>query len=99
MVDLLALLDDNTFAGELLLRDGHIDAGDLFAVHGNAALLDGLIDRIEAELGQPVTVVATGGLAPLVVPFCRKKITVDDALLLKGMLILYRKNQEEPRRR
>ena len=68
-------------------------------VHGNAALLDGLIDRIEAELGQPVTVVATGGLAPLVVPFCRKKITVDDALLLKGMLILYRKNQEEPRRR
>ena len=68
-------------------------------IHGNAALLDGLIDRIEAELGQPVTVVATGGLAPLVVPFCRKKITVDDALLLKGMLILYRKNQEEPRRR
>ena len=62
-------------------------------VYGNAALLDGLIDRIEAELGQPVTVVATGGLAPLVLPYCKKKILVDDALLLKGMLILYRKNQ------
>ena len=67
-------------------------------VYGNAALLDGLIDRIEAELGQPVTVVATGGLAPLVLPYCKKKILVDDALLLKGMLILYRKNQEERHR-
>ena len=67
-------------------------------VYGNAALLDGLIERIEAELGQPVTVVATGGLAPLVPPYCKKKILVDDALLLKGMLILYRKNQEERHR-
>ncbi len=62
-------------------------------IYGNAALLDGLIERVEAELGEPVTVVATGGLARLVVPYCKKEILMDDALLLKGMLIIYRKNQ------
>ena len=62
-------------------------------IYGNAALLDGLIERVEAELGEPVTVIATGGLARLVVPYCKKEILVDDALLLKGMLIIYRKNQ------
>ena len=36
--------------------------------------------------------VATGGQARLVTPLCRRKIVYDDALLLKGLLILYRKN-------
>ena len=38
--------------------------------------------------------IATGGLAKFITPLCRHKIVVDDALLLKGLLILYRKNTE-----
>ena len=64
-------------------------------IHGNAACLDGLIDRIQEELGEPVTVVATGGLANVIVPHCRHKIIIDDALLLKGLLLIYQKNQQK----
>ena len=61
-------------------------------VYGNAAQIDGLIGRLEEELGEETFVVATGGQARLVTPLCRRKIVYDDALLLKGLLILYRKN-------
>lgn len=37
-------------------------------VLGSALLLDGLIDRMEAELGRKATVVATGGIAPVIAP-------------------------------
>ena len=59
---------------------------------GTAATLDGLLERIEAELGYPCTVVSTGGLAHLVTPHCRRKILCDDQLLLKGLMLLYRRN-------
>ena len=55
--------------------------------------LDGIIDRIEEELGEKVTVVATGGLARRIVPHCRREIILDDDLLLKGLQILYEKNK------
>ena len=59
---------------------------------GSAGALDGLIDRVEAEIGARCTVVATGGLAGTVVPLCRHSVLLDDDLLLKGLLILYEKN-------
>lgn len=62
-------------------------------MYGNASMIDGIIDRMEEELGQPATLVATGGLSRFVVPLCRHKIIYDDALLLKGLLILYEKNK------
>ena len=62
------------------------------AVYGSAALLDGMIDRFEAELHKPVTVVATGGIAPKIIPHCRHKIVCDEDLLLKGLYIIYQKN-------
>ena len=43
-------------------------------LYSNAAALDGIIDRIEEELGEKTTVIATGGLAKKIVPHCRKKI-------------------------
>lgn len=61
-------------------------------LYGNAACLDGMIDRIEADLGQEATVVATGGLAENIVPLCRHSIILDDELLLKGLLLIYKKN-------
>ena len=64
-------------------------------MYGTAAMLDGMLDRVEEELGFPTTVVATGGMAPFVVPLCRRKIRVDRDLLLKGLNILYEKNASE----
>ena len=62
-------------------------------VLGNAACIDGMIDRLEEELGYSTTVVATGGLAHVVIPLCKHDIIVDDALLLKGLKIIYDKNK------
>ena len=62
-------------------------------VLGNAACIDGMIDRLEEELGYSTTVVATGGLAHVVIPICKHDIIVDDALLLKGLKIIYDKNK------
>ncbi len=60
-------------------------------LYGAAAMLDGLVTRVEKELGEPVTAVATGGLGRLVVPLCRRDFSYDPDLLLKGLQILYRK--------
>ena len=62
------------------------------AIFGTAAMLDGLADRVEAELGKPLTVVATGGLAPCITPCCRRGVVCDGDLLLKGLALLYEKN-------
>lgn len=61
-------------------------------VYGNASAIDGLITNIELELGQKCTVISTGGLAKIVTPFCRHEIIEDDKLLLKGLMIIYGKN-------
>ncbi len=59
---------------------------------GQAAMLDGLVTRIENELSSPATVVATGGLAPEVVKHCTHEILLDDNLLLDGLRIIHDKN-------
>lgn len=59
---------------------------------GTASTIDGLLERIEAELGYPCTVISTGGLAHIVTPHCKRPIICDDQLLLKGMMLLYYKN-------
>ena len=61
-------------------------------IYSNAASMDGIVERIEGELGEHTTVVATGGLAKNIVPYCKKQIILDEDLLLKGLLYLYRKN-------
>lgn len=62
-------------------------------INGNAACVDGVITRIQKELGEKATVVATGGLAKSIVPYCQEKVILDDDLLLKGLLVIYRKNR------
>ncbi len=62
-------------------------------MYGTASNIDGMIDRIREEMGQDARVVATGGLAPRIIPLCRHEITVDDELLLKGLMIIYNKNK------
>ena len=62
-------------------------------IHGNAACIDGMVQRIEKELGQKATVLATGGLAKKIVPYCEQDIVIDDELLLKGLRLIYNKNK------
>jgi len=59
---------------------------------GNACMLDGMIERMEAELGQKTTVVITGGIAKFVIPMCKTPMVYDKDLLLKGLAALYRDN-------
>lgn len=59
---------------------------------GTASMLDGMVQRMEAELGQKTTVVATGGIARFVLPLCRTQIHYDKDLLIKGLAALYRDN-------
>ncbi len=62
-------------------------------IYSSAAAIDGIIDRLEEELGDGTTVIATGGLAKKIIPYCRRKILLDETLLLKGLAIIYRKNR------
>ncbi len=63
-------------------------------IFGHAACLDGMIDRLQEELGYPCKIIATGGLARVIVPYCHNEIILDDKLLLKGLKIIYDKNVE-----
>ena len=63
-------------------------------LYGHAGLVDGLVDRIVAELGGGVPVVATGGLASTIVPHCRSVEIVDANLTLDGLRMIYEMNVE-----
>ncbi|MDD3278387.1 MAG: type III pantothenate kinase [Lachnospiraceae bacterium] len=76
-----------------LIGTNTIDCMKSGAMYGNAAALDGIIERINDELGEACTVVATGGLAKVIIPLCRHEIILDDNLLLKGLQIIYDKNR------
>ena len=60
---------------------------------GAALLLDGMIDRMEEELGQKATVVATGGIAPFITPACKHPMAHADDLILRGLAVLYEQNK------
>ena len=79
-------------APEKVIGTNTVDCMKSGIINGNAAMLDGMITRIEEELGYTAKVIATGGLAGVVVSNCKKEIITDDSLLLKGLNIIYHKN-------
>ena len=64
-------------------------------MYGTAAMIDGMIDRMEEELGHSATLIATGGLAQFITPLCKRSIILDKDLLMKCLKILYKKNKKE----
>ncbi len=61
---------------------------------GCAAMLDGIIDRVEAELGMSVSAVLTGGVSPLVAPYCNRKFHLEPDILIRGLQLIYEKNKK-----
>lgn len=62
-------------------------------IHANAAMMDGIIDRINDELDMKATVIVTGGLASTIIPFVKNKVNHEENLLLKGLYYIYLKNK------
>ena len=63
-------------------------------VYGTAGMLDGIIDRIREQFpGRTLSVVATGGSAPVIVKYCRNKIVYDKYLLMDGLWAIYQRNR------
>ncbi len=61
-------------------------------IFGNASMVDGMIDRINEEYGEQLPVFATGGMAKAIIGHCKHSITIDEHLILKGLNIIYNKN-------
>lgn len=69
-----------------------VDAMRSGIMMGTACMLDGMIERMEAELGYKTTVIATGGIAKFIVPLCHREMIYDKDLLTKGLVALYKEN-------
>lgn len=64
-------------------------------VYGTVGAIDGILDRFTMEFGAlPKTVISTGGLGKVILPYSRYTIIEDEKLLLKGLGIIYCKNQK-----
>lgn len=60
-------------------------------IFGTAAEVDGIVRRIQSEVG-PSTVVATGGLAPVVIPHCETVDRHEPWLTLEGLRLVFERN-------
>lgn len=64
-------------------------------IFGTAAMLDGLVERMEQQLGLHCTVIATGNLTETIIPLCHREMQVDPDLLLKGLRRIYERNHRK----
>ena len=62
-------------------------------IFGHASMMDGMIDRINREVGEELPVIVTGGYASVISPHCEHDMTIDEHLVLKGLNIIYNKNK------
>ena len=63
-------------------------------IYGEAARIDGMIAKIRAEMKNEAKVIMTGGLAPVILPYCENEITLDNELDLEGLKIIYDRNKK-----
>jgi type III pantothenate kinase len=79
-----------------LIGKSTVDAIRSGIVYGFASQVDGIVMRLRDELGPTTTVIATGGLAEVLVPFVRETIDeVDDLLTLTGLRLIWDRNRAE----
>jgi type III pantothenate kinase len=77
-----------------LLGTNTVDCMRAGAVIGTASMLDGIIGRLERQLGEPVNAILTGGLSSLIAPYCEHEIHQEEDLLIDGLKILYEMNKK-----
>ena len=71
---------------------GTVEAIQSGALYGHAGLVDGIIDRVAAEMEGDITRIATGGLASTIVPHCSSVSIIDEFLTLEGLRRIYELN-------
>lgn len=76
-----------------IIGSNTIDCMKSGIIYSTASSIDGVVERIEEELGEKCTIISTGGLSKAIIPFCKRDIIIDDKLLLKGLVIIYNKNK------
>ena len=64
-------------------------------IYGAACAADGLVGRMEEELGQPVRLIATGAFARIVAPHCRRSFAIEEDLIMEGLRLIYLRNLRE----
>jgi vanillate O-demethylase monooxygenase subunit len=95
MIDNLMDLTHETYVHADSIGQKEIDEADVLTrIEGEQVVTSRIMERIAAELGSPVTRVATGGLAPTIVPHCASVDIVDPYLTLEGLRIIYALNQD-----
>jgi len=62
-------------------------------IYGFAGGVDAIVRRLREELGEEASTIATGGLAAPIVPFCEEIDETDDELTLKGLRLIWERNQ------
>jgi type III pantothenate kinase len=78
-----------------LIGKSTVDAIRSGVLFGFAAMVDGIVGRLREQLGAELHTLATGGLAPLVVPYCDSIDGVDDQLTLTGLRLSWERNQDD----
>jgi type III pantothenate kinase len=73
---------------------GTVEAIQSGALYGHAGLVDGIVERLAAEVEGEVARIATGGLASTIVPHCRSVEIIDEFLTLDGLRLIYEMNGE-----
>lgn len=76
-----------------VIGGGTISAMQSGIYWGYVSLIEGLVERIRAEFGEPMKVIATGGLAPTFADATRVIETVDPDLTMRGLYEIFRRNQ------
>lgn len=87
----LPLIDYN--APKNVIGKNTVDSMNSAAIYGTASFIDGMIKKIERELGYSTKKIATGGLQELVTPYCETPFIIEKDILLYGLYKIYLKNR------
>ncbi len=82
-------------APKTVIGKNTVDSMHCGSVFGAAAMVDGMLFRMEEEMKGSATAVCTGEEAALILPYCRHSITRDDTLALVGLFEIYKKNKRK----